>query len=412
MENYFYIERNQFKSNIIKVTIPIDLNENVTAINLICNILKNGTKKYENAKKINEHLQEMFGASFDIYTDVKSGYIFVNYYIKFLQDQYSLSKNNLIDEILLFLEEIIFNPLVIDSKFKESIYETEYDNLKDFLNSRKDDKDEYLVERIHEISLEGEKEGKSEYGTIEELNKLTNEKVYEIFKKLFISGKKYTFAIGNMDKNKIKSFSDKINKETFNILDAPSRTKEIEKIIDERENLEVNQGKLALSYKIDSIYSDKLNTASNIMVAILGRWSSSKLFKVIREEKSLCYSIYAFKDGFKGIIYIVAGIDLGKFDIVEEYIDIEIEKMKNGDFTDEDIDTVKKKMIRDLRSIQDSLSGMLNWTIGRSMFGITTNMEESIKNIENVTREEIIQSAREIKKRARFKIDGGVIDGE
>ena len=61
------IENSLFKTNIICVllTVPLTL-ENVTKNALIPFLIRSGSKKYKTQLEISKHLEEMYGASFDI----------------------------------------------------------------------------------------------------------------------------------------------------------------------------------------------------------------------------------------------------------------------------------------------------------------------------------------------------------
>ena len=61
------IENELFKTNIICVllTVPLTL-ENFTKNALISFLIRSGSKKYKTQLEINKHLEEMYGASFDL----------------------------------------------------------------------------------------------------------------------------------------------------------------------------------------------------------------------------------------------------------------------------------------------------------------------------------------------------------
>ena len=61
------IENSLFKTNIICVLLTVPLNiENVTQNALIPFLIRSGSKRYKTQLEINKHLEEMYGASFDL----------------------------------------------------------------------------------------------------------------------------------------------------------------------------------------------------------------------------------------------------------------------------------------------------------------------------------------------------------
>ncbi len=80
--------------------------------------------------------------------------------------------------------------------------------------------------------------------------------------------------------------------------------------------------------------------AANVLATILGGNMSSRLFQNIREKQGLCYYIKAshMVQEDTGTFIIRAGIDKKRFDFGVEKIYEEIERIANGDITQEEFD--------------------------------------------------------------------------
>lgn len=85
---------------------------------------------------------------------------------------------------------------------------------------------------------------------------------------------------------------------------------------------------------------DETRYAANVLATILGGNMSSRLFQNIREKQGLCYYIKAshMVQEDTGTFLIRAGIDKKRFDFGVEKIYEEIEKVANGDITQEEFD--------------------------------------------------------------------------
>jgi len=86
--------------------------------------------------------------------------------------------------------------------------------------------------------------------------------------------------------------------------------------------------------------NDETRYAANILATILGGNMSSRLFQNIREKQGLCYYIKAshMAQEDTGTFLIRAGIDKQKFDFGIEKIYQEIERVANGDITQEEFE--------------------------------------------------------------------------
>ncbi len=70
--------------------------------------------------------------------------------------------------------------------------------------------------------------------------------------------------------------------------------------------------------------------------------------------------------------------------------------MKNGDFTDEDLENAKQYMISGIEGIQDEQDGTISYYIGQELSGKFIDFKEYQENINKVTKEDVIEIANSI----------------
>ena len=71
--------------------------------------------------------------------------------------------------------------------------------------------------------------------------------------------------------------------------------------------------------------------------------------------------------------------------------------MKNGDFTEEDIENAKKYMIAGLRTTREEQDSELTYYLGQELSDKFTTFEEYEEKISKVTKEDIQKVAQNIK---------------
>lgn len=70
--------------------------------------------------------------------------------------------------------------------------------------------------------------------------------------------------------------------------------------------------------------------------------------------------------------------------------------MKNGDFSEEDIDNAKKYMVSGIKTVADEQDSEMTYYFGQEISGKLTEFEEYINKINAVTKEEIQEIANNI----------------
>ncbi|EIA27306.1 hypothetical protein SFB5_201G1, partial [Candidatus Arthromitus sp. SFB-5] len=130
----------------------------------------------------------------------------------------------------------------------------------------------------------------------------------------------------------------------------------------------------------------------------------SKLYREVRQKQSLVYYINSYYEKFKGLVSIECGVDDKNLEHTKQTILKEIESMKNGDITDLEIENAKMSIRRLLISIHDRVSTMHSFVSPLYIFDRYIDVDEFLNNINQVTRERIIEVSKTIVKSAIFSI--------
>lgn len=401
MDNINIIKSDKFKNNALSLIIPLDLDDRVTEYNLIAALLKRGTKKYPTSKAIWEHLQNLYGAVFDIVVSKKGEKLFLNFYIQCINNAFALKGENLLKEALNFLYEVVNNPLISEKGFDESYFETEKENLRDLINSRMDNKDGYALERVQEILTDGEPYAIYKYGDVEKLNTIKNKDLPSLWKEIYNNNPRYLFACGNIDEkalgDKVALLANNTGKEIA--IPKTSFKREVKEV---KEVMDVNQGKLCLGYRTNTTIFNGDYFALSVMNSILGGGPYSKLFNEVREKNSLAYYSYSFIEKFKGLLIISCGIDSSNYEKATTICKEQVEAIKAGKISNEEIYSAKKKLISDLRTLTDSQYSYIDYISTLRAYGIQYNIEDIIRELDKVDIDRVVQCANTIELNAIY----------
>ena len=104
------LKTNKFKTNLCALFITVPLNkETVTKNALLVSVLRRGTKNLNTQEDIAKKLEGMYGAGFNCGVDKTGEYYILKFYLETLENTYTLSGENILQEGINLLLDIVFN---------------------------------------------------------------------------------------------------------------------------------------------------------------------------------------------------------------------------------------------------------------------------------------------------------------
>ncbi len=397
------IETKKFKTNLMTAVITLPLNrERVTFNSVIPAVLKRGTENLKTQEEIAKKLEEMYGAEFDCGIEKIGDNHVLKFYLETLNDNFIPKdyKENLTAESINLLLDIIFNPYTENNKFKEEYVEAEKNNIKLLIQAKIDNKDAYALNSCIEEMYKGKPYGLYKYGYIEDLEKINAQNLYEYYKEVIEKAKIDIFFSGDINAKEIEQevegnckIKELVGRDAKIIVNKEEKQKQ--EIKNKEDKMDVTQGKLVIGLDVNYTGED-VKFPISIYNVILGESATSKLFQNVREKASLAYTARSNYVRQKSNIFIRCGIEIENFDKALEIIKKQLEDMKNGDFTEEDLENAKKYMISGITSIQDEQDSEVTYYIGQELSEKFTTFEEYAKKIEEVSMQDVKDVANSI----------------
>ena len=409
------ISTNKFKTNLYAVFLATPMNrETVTKNALITAILRRGSQNLQSQDVISKKLEEMYGASFDCGIDKTGDNHIMKFYLEAISEEFLPEKEELAKKCIEILLDIIFNPLIENNGFKEEYVESEKNNLKQIIESKIDNKRAYSLERCVEEMFKDEPYGLYKYGYVEDLDKLTPQNLYEYYKQLINQCKIDIFVsntITNMASNTTNDLES--NENINNIIEQNDIIKKLkerepiyvksnennnqessqEKVVEE--HMQVGQGNLVIGLKVNA-NQDNAKYITSVYNAILGGGANSKLFQNVREKESLAYTATSNYRRQKNVIFIRCGIEIENYKKALDTIRVQLEDIKNGNFTEEDLINSKKLITESIRGISSEQDTEITYYYGQELSNKLVSLEDYIHKIEGVTKKDVEEIARNI----------------
>lgn len=394
-----------YKTNMICVIITLPLKrEYVTKNALLPFMLRRGTEKYPNQYVLNKELENMYGASFDCGIDKMGDNQILKFYIDTVNNDYTLDKENILEKATEMLLDIAFNPVLENGNFKKEFLDIEKQNLKKVIDSKIDDKDYYALEKCISTMYNDEGFGIYKYGYIEDIDNITVEDLTNHYKKIIQEAKIDIFLSGNFDEqdvrkilenNKnIQSLRPRIGNYVLNNEFTECKQK-VEKYSEIQENMNITQGKLVIGLDILSNI-ENLQATALVYNTILGDGANSMLFQNVREKASLAYSARSKFVKQKLNIFIRCGIQIENYQKAIDLIKEQLEDIKNGNFTQEQVDNAKAFLRAGVNAAKEEQDTEMVYLIGQEIAKTELSLDEYLSKIESVSRENIIELAKHI----------------
>ncbi len=397
------IKNERFKTNLIAVflTMPLE-RENITKNAMIPMILRRGSKNMPTQEDISKNLEEMYGAIFDCGVEKKGENHILKFYLESINDEFlPESQGKILKESIDKLLEIVFNPLVENEEFNKQYIEQEKINLKQIIEGRADNKSRYALDRCVEEMYKDTNYSLYKYGYVEDLENINASNLYISYKKIIEQCNIDIYVSGIVDEEIIKYIEENNNLKNINNRKSIIKKYEIEKEkpIKEKtifENLDVNQGKLIMGLKVPMQTEDK-QYDTIIYNSILGGSANSKLFQNVREKASLAYTANSSYIRMKNTICINCGIEFANYEKAVEIIKTQLEEMKNGNFSEEDVENAKRGYISAIKSIEDEQDTEIMYYFGQEFTNIKLDIKGYEDRIAKVKKEDIIEIAKIVK---------------
>ena len=407
--NLHFIKTDIFKTITMKVIFhtPI-IKEDITKRNILSDILLQSTKEYKTRRDLTIKSEDLYAA--DIYTSNQrvGNYIMTSFILQTLNDKYTEENN--FEESIKFLHEIIFNPDVEEERFKEDKLELVKSNATLALNSIKEDAANYSLIRMSEAYDKTSLISYRMTGYLEDLDKITEENLYEYYERMLDNDYVDIFILGDINEKELlpiikKYFKFKKVKKRKASYYLPNKKPRKRRLF-AKETTKNSQSKLAIACPITKMTDYEKNYSLLLANIILGGTGDSKLFKEVREENSLCYTIRSNYNRLDNLMVINAGIDNVNFDKAVELITKNVQDMKKGKFTDSDINVAKEFYKTSAESLMESPSRIINEVLTEEILGVEP-LSERVRKIEKVTKKDIMRACKKINMDTVFLLEGG-----
>ena len=384
----------RYKKNLISVAFSTQLSEETATENVIVPLLLTKcNSKLPSYKAFNNKMSRLYASGIGGTTGRQYDLQTISFGAYYLDDVYALAGEKMTEIMTDIFIDCLTSPVtengVFAAKFIELEKKTAIDNIETAIN----DKRSYAIERAMKTICKGEPASVCSYGTVEKAKLITPDSAYKAYRRMLETMPCEIICTGCSDfdgvAEKFAAAFEKVGRHDIEhtaIALSPVKT-QTEEVT---ERLTVNQSKLVLGFKS---HSDD-DAALVLLQKIFGGTTSSKLFQNVREKMSLCYYCSAARNDLKGIMLVNSGVENENIEKTKNAVVDQLEEIKNGNFTDEDINFAEMAIKNDFKSVADSAGNVSNWYFDCIRKNDIVTPEEKLERYIGVSKERIIAAAK------------------
>ncbi len=395
------VQTKKFKSSVLGAQFLAPLTAQSAAVNALTPmVLRRGTAKHPDLESLSAALDELYGGSLEPMVRKKGETQCVGFVGSFLDDAYTLNKEQVLEPAAALLSELIGAPYTRDGAFCPDYTRQEKANLIDRIKAQVNDKRQYAQIRVVAEMCAGEPFGVDKLGSMEAVEAITPQTLWEGYQTLLNQARVELYYCGSADPERVQAAFHPLltvlpeGKRAGLVRPAKKKAPKTPRRVEEA--LDVTQGKLAMGFRTNCDAWDEHYPALMLVNAIYGGTTTSKLFMNVREKLSLCYYASSGLMNDKDVMLVSSGVEFDKVGQAEGEILSQLYKCQAGDFSDDELEWARRSVVSTLRTTLDTQSRMEDYWLSQSAAGLTEGPDDMATRVEAVTRAQVVEAAQDL----------------
>ena len=407
----YYTDR--FKSENISVYLCLPTSrEDSVKRSLFLSVLKRGTQSFRTQKEINIKLDELYATLVSLKNQKFDDVQLLGISADIIDSAYTECGEDLMPEVLKLLSEILYLPRMDEAgRFCEEFIKSEKENYKSIILSQINEPRTYAAIRCREEMF-------AELGIFDRLDTMcekidaaTADEIFDTYRNDIEGAQIMAFYVGKRTPEEVmaqleSAFSHKqCEKCSFEKRDIQKLAKRDEPMVI-CESADVTQGRLVMGYNSGITWRDEDYYATLLCNEILGASPISKLMMNVREALSLCYECSSVYNSAKGAIIVTTGIDTNNYELARGAIEAQLDDIKNGKVSEQELFAAKKSIYNIYNAVSDSPNAIERFYLGRIINGIDASVSDFLEKIDALTLDDVMRAARALELHTVYFLKG------
>lgn len=276
--------------------------------------------------------------------------------------------------------------------FPPASFERERQQLVRRIQSLKDDRAAWAHERFLACLCADEPYGIPPWGSAEQIAALEPEDCERARLGLLASAPLTAVAVGPINPDELATWLESLGGDRTKPLPSTT-TRDAGELREVREHLAIDQARFLMGFRFTPPADAEQMEALSLTSSLLGGGTHSRLFRVVREERSLCYGISSSIRTRKGILTVGAGIDADSYEEVRDEVLNQIGQLACGEFSEKELSLTKVNLLNDLDALGDSAPSLAGFFTREEHLGFGRTPACRAEMIKSIGRDQIMATA-------------------
>lgn len=405
--NLHTIKTDRFKTIRMEIMFRNNIDpDSIVKRTMLFELLLESSKEYKTKRDLILKCEELYNANIYAETMKVGNEVVSSINYEILDPKYTDDLD--LDDALKLPFDIIFNPDISDTEFNEEKLETIRIRSLAELDALKEEPKKYAIaealkamdrKSVSSINILGDKES---------VNRVNKSNIFEEYMKILEHDYIDIYVIGDIDSSKV---IDIINKyQHFNTIKHHEVSLYVDNSIRNRINKvsvseELNQSQLIYIMNLIGLTEFETSYVSHIFNHILGGGSlDSKLYKSLRNDNSLCYSVSSKYSKYDRLMMISTSIDKDNIKLAKRLIEDAIKSMSKN-ISDEEIDKARQAIVNAIKVSLDSQHQIISNYFFNEIADLDL-VDKRIEEYSKVTKEDVINMAKKLKINTIYILEG------
>ena len=399
----------RFKTGILSVNLVVPLAGNVAEKSLLPSLLCASCQEYPDLLSLNRKLAELYGAELTPSASKHGENLVLRITMTMIGDRFSLDGESISVECAKLLCKALFEPNVKNGAFLASEVEREKRIRLDRIEALKSSKRAYAQKKMLELMCADEAYSMSILGEEEDIRALTPEQLYAAWQDLLKTAFVQLQVVGDLEVEPItalfREYFDKV--EDRNVVRGKTvvipSAETVKRGVEEQD---IAQSKLVMGFRCGMHEPFENYAAMRTFADLFGGGTYSRLFLNVREKQSLCYYCAARLTAAKGILTVQSGVETENAEKAETEILRQLDEMKAGGVTAEDLAKSQRSMEDFFLSVFDTPEELDGWLFSQVADDDFQTPEDLVAEMKNVTVEQVVEMANNMTLDTVFLLKG------
>lgn len=397
------LRSDKFKTACLSLSLLTQLKRETASMNaLIPLVLRRGTTQYPDMEALSRKLDELYGTAIEPVVRRIGEIQCIGFYASIPEPDFLPGRQDVLCDTAELMGQLLLSPVTRGGLLLPDYVESEREKMAELIRSRVNDKRGYAMLRCMEEMCCYEDYAVSRFGSEADCESIHYQKLTRHYRSILQTSPVEIFYCGRADSRRVaRVFRDALSMLPRGEIDYDIGTDVRMNAVEAQpryveEEMNVSQGKLVIGFRLGDVMEEPDIAAIYVFNSVFGSGSTSKLFVNVREKLQLCYYAGSSVDIHKGIMLVSSGIEFDKFDAAKAEILSQLDEMKNGNITDDELNAAKSGIASALRSGMDSQGELEGFFLSQTLAGLDYGPMELAQLVEEVTKDSVVSVAKSV----------------